>query len=123
MSEVKSVTTRLFSLDLGGCNPIRPLGFSDSNYANCSATSRSICSYCFSLDSDMVSWASHKQPHIADSSCYAKYISLHNASHKVIFIRQLLKGLNMPLSDAMPLYCDNDTAWQLTKDQHWHSKV
>jgi Reverse transcriptase (RNA-dependent DNA polymerase) len=34
--------TRLLSLKLGGTNPIRPLGFSDSDYMNCPATSRSV---------------------------------------------------------------------------------
>jgi len=63
--------TRLLSLDLGGTNPIRPIGFSDSDYANCPTTSRSITGYCFSLGSGMVSWASHKHPLTADSSCYA----------------------------------------------------
>jgi hypothetical protein len=34
--------TRLFSLDLGGNNPIRPIGYSDSDYANCPILSQSI---------------------------------------------------------------------------------
>jgi len=71
----------------------------------------------------MVSWASRKQPHTADSSCYVEYISLHDASHKVIFLQQLLDGLALLPSGAMPLYCDNDMARQLTEDQHWHSRV
>jgi hypothetical protein len=58
----------------------------------------------------MVSWASHKQPHTADSSCYAEYISLHDASHEVIFLRQLLDGLHLSLTEPTPLYCDNDAA-------------
>ncbi len=115
--------TQLFSLELGGANPIRPLGFSDSDYANCPATSHSIGGYCFSLSSGMVSWASHKQPHTANSSCYAEYISLHDASHEVIFLRQLLARLDMTVLDPTPLYCDNDTACQLSEDQCWHSKV
>jgi hypothetical protein len=71
----------------------------------------------------MVSWASHKQPHTADSSCHAEYISLHDASHKVIFLRQLLDGLHLSLTEPTPLYCDNDAARQLTEDQRWHAKV
>jgi hypothetical protein len=115
--------TRLLSLELGGTNPIRPLGFSDSDYANCPATSRSIGAYCFTLGAGMISWASRKQPHTADSSCYAEYISLHEASHELLFLRQLLDGLNMSAVDPTPLYCDNDAAHQLTEDQRWHSKV
>ena len=29
----------------------------------------------------------------------------------------------MPILDTTPLYCDNDTLRQLTKDQRWHSKI
>ena len=71
----------------------------------------------------MVSWASHKHPIAADSSCYAEYISLHNASHEVVFLWQLLEGLQMLQVNATPLYCDNDASRQLTEDQHWHAKV
>lgn len=115
--------TRLFSLELGGTNQIRPMGFSDSDYANCPDTSRSVGGYCFTLGSGMISWTSHKQQHTADSSCYAEYIAIHNASHEVLFLRQFLEGLNMPIPDATPLYCDNDAARQLTEDHRWHAKI
>jgi len=115
--------TRLFRLDLGGSNAIHPLGFSDSDWANCPKTSRSVGGYCFSLGSGMVSWASHKPLLTADSSCYAEYIALHDASHEVIFLRQLLDGLRLLRIDPTPLYCDSDSARQLTEDQRWHSRV
>jgi hypothetical protein len=75
-----------FTLELSGTNPIKPLGFSDSDYANCPTTSRSIRGYCFSLSSSMVSWASCRQLHTMDSSCYAEYIALHDASQEVTFL-------------------------------------
>ena len=61
--------------------------------------------------------------HVPESSCYADYISLHDTSHEVIFLQQLLDGLLMPMHELTPLYCDNKAAQQLTEDQHWHSKV
>jgi hypothetical protein len=115
--------TRLLSLKLGGNNIMRPIGYCDSDWNNCPDTSRSIGGYCFSLGSGMVSWVSHKQQHAADSTCYAEYIALHEASNEVIFLRQLLEGLNIPIPDATPLYCDNDSARLLTEDQRWHKKV
>ena len=112
-----------FYLELGGSNPIQPVAFTDLDYANCPDTSRSIGGYCFSLGSGMISWASHKQKHTADSSCYAEYITIHNATHEVLFLRQFLDSLNMPLRTPTPLYCDNDAAHQLTEDQRQHSKL
>jgi hypothetical protein len=115
--------SRLLSLVLGGTNPLRLLGYSDSDYANCADTSRSIGGYCYTLGSGMVSWSSRKQRTVADSSCYAEYIALHEASHEAIFLRQLLHGLDLLSPSSTPLYCDNDAASLLTEDHMWHSRV
>ena len=115
--------THLFSLELSGSNRICPIIFANLDYANCPNTSCSVGGYCLSLGLGMVSWASHKQKHTADSSCYAEYIALHSASQEVLFFRQFLDGLDYPILDATPLYCDNDASRQLTEDHRWHSKI
>ena len=78
--------TRLCKLVLGGKNSLQLNGYSDSDYANCLDTSRSIGGYCFTLGSGIISWNSRKQPTVADSSCYAEYIALHSASHEIVFL-------------------------------------
>jgi Reverse transcriptase (RNA-dependent DNA polymerase) len=74
------------SLVLGGHTPITLTGFSNSDYTNCPDSSRSTSGYCFSLGSGVVSWSSRKQRTIADSSCYAEYIALHDTSHEATFL-------------------------------------
>jgi hypothetical protein len=69
----------------------------------------------------MMSWSSKKQPTVADSSCYAEYIALHDASHEAVFLRQLLDGLRFLPSGATTLFCDNDAASRLSEDHIWHS--
>ena len=108
---------------LGGNNPINLIGYSDSDYANCVSTSWSIGGYCFSLGSGMISWSSRKQRTVADSSCYAEYIALHNASHEGVFLRQLLLGLKILPPGPTSLFCNNDAASSLTEDHMWHSRV
>ena len=71
----------------------------------------------------MISWASQKQKTVADSSCYAEYIALHEAAHEAVFLRQLLHTLKLLPSHATPLLCDNDAASKLTEDHVWHSHV
>jgi hypothetical protein len=78
--------TKTLSLVLGGDRQSALLGYSDSDYANCVDTSHSISSYCFSLSSGVISWSSRKQKVVADSSCYAEYIALHDASHETTFL-------------------------------------
>jgi hypothetical protein len=113
--------TRTHALTLGGNNPLALSGYSDSDYANCVDNSRSIGGYCFTLGSGMISWSSRKQSTVADSSCYAEYIALHNASHEVVFLRQLLEGLRLLPSGPSHLLCDNDAASRLSEDHVWHS--
>ena len=113
--------TRDYVLTLGGKNALALNGYSDSDYANCIDTSRSVGGYCFTLGSGMISWSSRKQPTVADSSCYAEYIALHSAAHEVVFLRQLLEGLRLLPSGATQLFCDNDAASRLSEDHVWHS--
>jgi hypothetical protein len=108
-------------LVLGGKNSLNLSGYSDSDYANCLDTSRSVGGYCFTLGSGMVSWTSRKQKTVVDSSCYAEYIALHEASHEIVFLRQLLEGLHFLPSGATQLLCDNDAASRLSEDHVWHS--
>ena len=54
------VPERNLTLHLGG-NHLTLLGFTDSNWANCLDTRRSIGSYAFSLDSSIISWNAKKQ--------------------------------------------------------------
>ena len=115
--------TRLLALQLGGSTAIRLAGHSDSDYANCAATSLSIGGYCFSLGSGTISWASRKMKSVADSSCYAEYIALHEASHEAIFLRELLLSLRVSDNSPTPLHCDNDAASILTQDHVWHARV
>jgi hypothetical protein len=108
--------TRSLCLSLGSTTSLRLIGYSDSNYVNCVDTSRSIGGYCFSLGSGVISWSSKKQRVVADSSCYAEYIALHEASHETTFLRQLLDGLDFLPEGPTPLHCDNDAASHLAED-------
>lgn len=107
--------TRLLSFQLGGATDIKLVGYSDSDYANCPDNSHSIGGYCFSLGAGAISWASQKQKSVADSSCYAEYIALHEALHKAVFLRKLLATLLGSDMSPTPLYCDNDAVYIFTQ--------
>jgi hypothetical protein len=104
------------------CSPSL-VGYSDSDYANCVDTSQSISGHYHSLGAGVISWSSKKQKVVADLSCYAKYIALHNASHETMFLQQLLEGLNLAQSEPTPLHCNNNTTSCLAEDHMWHPQV
>lgn len=64
----------------------------------------------------MISWSSRKHRIVANSTCFAEYIALHDASHEAIFLRQLLDCLDFPCRGATTIYCDNDAATRLAED-------
>jgi len=115
--------TRTLSLVLGGPHPPSLIGYSDADYANCKDTSRSISGYCYLLGGGMISWSSWKQCLVADSTCYAEYIALHESSHKAIFLCQLLGDIGFPCRGSTPLHCDNDAATRLAEDHVFHLQV
>jgi Reverse transcriptase (RNA-dependent DNA polymerase) len=115
--------TRSLALVLGGKLPTSLSGYSDSNYANCPTTSRSVSGYLFTLGSGAISWCSRKQKTVADSSCYAEYIALHEAAHETVFLRQLLDGIGFPPSSPTTLRCDNAAATTIAEDHVWHSHI
>ncbi len=115
--------THSLSLVLGCDCSLSLIGYSDSDYTNCPDTSQSISGHCHSLGAGMISWSSGKQKVVADSSCYAEYITLHDTSHKTIFLQQLLDGLGLAQPHPTPLHCNNDAASHLAKDQMWHPQV
>jgi len=110
-------------LTLGSDRSPSLIGYSDSDYANCPDTSRSISGHCHTLGAGMISWSSKKQKVVADSSCYAEYIALHDTSHETLFLRQLLDGIGIPQHNPTPLHCDNDAASRLAEDYVWHPQV
>jgi hypothetical protein len=75
------------------------------------------------LGSEVISWASRKQKHIANSSCYLDYIALHEASHEVVVLRKLLSALVNNLTSPTTVYCDNNAASILTEDHVWHARM
>jgi hypothetical protein len=91
--------------------------------ANCSDSSKSIGGYCFTLGSEVISWASRKQKLVANSSCYVEYIALHEASHEVVVFCKLLSALVNNLTSPTTVYCDNDAASILTEDHVWHARM
>ena len=73
----------------------------------------------------MISWSSQKQRLVADSTCFAEYIALHESSHEAIFLRQLLDSIDFPCrhGGSTPRYCDNDVASRPVEDHVLHPQV
>jgi hypothetical protein len=85
--------SRNIKLHLGGSNNLALIGYSDSDWANCPDTRRSIGGFTFSLGSGVISWSARKQKTVAASSCEAEYVAAFNAAKENTWLRALLQNI------------------------------
>jgi len=97
-------------------------GFSDSDYAGCKLDRKSTSGTCHLLGSSLISWNSKKQACVALSTAEAKYIEAGHACAQSIWLKHQLIDYGVKL-EKVPLYCDNTSAINLTKNSIQHSKT
>lgn len=115
--------TRHLILELGGKHTARLIGFTDSDYANCPDSRKSISSYTFSLKSGLISWMSKKQATVSTSSTESKYIAACFASKEAVWLRALLKAIGFQQDKPSTMMIDNVGAQILTEDSALHQKM
>ncbi|KNZ77861.1 Copia protein [Termitomyces sp. J132] len=117
--------TRNLKLHLGGRNPnIKLNGFTDSDWASCPNSRRSLGGSMWSLGTGAISWAIRKQRTVAASSCEAEYMAAFECAQECIWLQALLKGIGLDLtSQPTQMFCDNDSAIALSKDPLLHARV
>ena len=108
-------------LTLGG-SPVKLTSYSDSDYAGCPTTRRSITGYCSVVAGGCVSWRARKQPTVATSSTEAEYRAAYEAAQETVWLRQLLSDLGYPQTTATILHCDNQGALALSKNPLYQSR-
>ena len=115
--------TRDLRLTLGGGGAIELVGFTDSDWANCLDTRRSIGGYGFTLGSGLISWNARKQKTVATSSCEAEYTAAFEAAKESIWLRNLLANISFKQASSTLILCDNNAAINLSEDPSLHQRV
>lgn len=98
------------------------IAYSDSDWGNDLDTSRSTMGYSVHLAGAAISWSSKLQSRVADSTCDAEYIGLSHAAKEVVFIRQLLGELSIPLPEPTTLLGDNQGANAIARNPTHHQR-
>ena len=97
--------------------------YSDSDWATCPVTRRSISGTVVFLCGAPVSWMSRRQQIVATSSMEAEYIAAYYAAQDIVWFRALLSDLDLqdPLRPT-PLYIDNESARSLAHNPVHHAR-
>ena len=76
----------------------------------------------FLCNDGAVSWKSFKQTVIADSTMEAEYIAALEAAKKAFWYKKFVVEIKVMLSNAIPLYRDNNGTIVLAKESRSHQK-
>nr|GEV43342.1 ribonuclease H-like domain-containing protein [Tanacetum cinerariifolium] len=97
--------------------------FSDSDWAKCLITRRSVSGYCVFVNGCLVSWKSKKQVTLSKSSAEAEYRSMAAATCEIMWIVKIMSDLNIRNLFPAELYCDNKAPMQIATNLVMHEKT
>jgi hypothetical protein len=88
-------------------------GYLDSSFGDQADDCHSTLGYVFLLADAAISWCSHKQKTVAQSTTQAKYMVLTDAANQAAWYHSFLIELGYDISDPIPLHGDNKGAVDL----------
>ncbi|XP_058776634.1 uncharacterized mitochondrial protein AtMg00810-like [Vicia villosa] len=102
---------------------IQLLGYSDSDWAGCIDSRKSISGYCFFLGSSLISWRAKKQQTISRSSSEAEYRALSTATCELQWLLHLFRDLEVTSTRQPVLYCDSQSAIHIASNPVFHERT
>ncbi|GJS14383.1 putative reverse transcriptase domain-containing protein [Tanacetum coccineum] len=99
------------------------VSYSDSDWAKCRSTRRSVTGFAIFMGNSLVSWKSKKQIVVSRSSVEAEYRALASATCEVIWLTNLLQDLNIKSAKPITMYCDNKAAIQIASNPIFHDRT
>jgi hypothetical protein len=91
-------------------------GYSDADWGGDTDTRRSTSGYIFTLDGNVVSWKSRRQPVVALSTAEAELIAVVEAIKEALYLRSFLVELKFPVEEPIVIYVDNQAAIVMAKE-------
>ncbi|XP_058776093.1 secreted RxLR effector protein 161-like [Vicia villosa] len=112
--------TKNFGLQYYSSNNYEIVGYSDSDWSGELDDGKSTNGFVFFMGDTAFTWMSKKQPIVTLSTCEAEYVVATSCVCNAIWLRSLLKDLNMPQKDPMEICVDNKSSLALEKNLVFH---
>ncbi|GJY74958.1 ribonuclease H-like domain-containing protein, partial [Tanacetum coccineum] len=97
--------------------------YSDSDWAKCPMTRRSVSGYCVFVNGNLVSWKSKRQATLSKSSAEAEYRSMASTTSEIMWIVKILGEFGFSNVVPADLFCDNKSAMQIAANPVMHEKT
>jgi hypothetical protein len=98
------------------------LGFSDTDFAGCRVDRKLTSGTLQFLGSLLVSWSSHKQSSVAQSTTEVEYVDVASCCSQLLWITYTLSDFGEECSHV-PLMCDSTSAISVAKNPVLHSRT
>ena len=96
--------------------------YSDADFAGCRLDHKSTSGTCQFLGSSLVSWSSHKQSSVAQSTTEAKYVAPASCCSHLLWMIYTLRDFGLSFK-RVPLLFDSTSAISVAKNPVLHSKT
>ncbi|XP_057539843.1 uncharacterized mitochondrial protein AtMg00810-like [Amaranthus tricolor] len=116
-------TTTNQGIIIKGSDQLKLQAYSDSDWASCPNTRRSITGCILLLGSSPISWKSKKQSTVSRSSSEAEYRAMASAASEVTWLVRLLEELQLTSLKPVLLHCDNISAIHIAKNPVFHERT
>ncbi|MFA1663060.1 Ty1/Copia family ribonuclease HI, partial [Klebsiella quasipneumoniae] len=103
-------------------NDFKLVGYIDSGWARSLDDRKSTSGYMFDMGLGAISWASKRQPIVAQSTAEVEYIAANATACQAIWLSKILTDLNERQEDGTTIYCDNISSIALSKNPVFHGK-
>ena len=108
---------------LKGADKLTLQAFSDSDWASCPDSRRSVTGYILLLGNSPVTWKSKKQRTVSRSSSEAEYRAMASAASEVVWTVNLLEELGIHDLKPIQLNCDNQSAHHIARNPVFHERT
>ncbi|CAL1388981.1 unnamed protein product [Linum trigynum] len=102
---------------------IQLTGYSDSDWATCPDTRRSLIGFCVFLGTSLISWKAKKQSTVSRSSSEAEYRALALLSCEIQWLVRLLSDFGITHSHPAVVYCDSQSAIHIARNPVFHERT
>ena len=102
---------------------VKPVGYSDSSYADDALTRKSSAGYVFLSAGGAVGWKAKTQQRVSTSTGEAEYVGVYEGGRQAKWMTSWYFELDQYFDLPVTVHCDNEAALALAKNASGHSRV